>query len=341
MTIEEYSDLGLAPATDSDTDPLGRVDKKTLVDSHGVRFDAFRRTLKPRFVKVWVDILGGHVALIACAAALVWATQRFGFWSLAAVPFAGLFIGYVVAYLLLFFHEAAHFNIAANRKTNDALANALIGIFVGQDIRRYREIHFNHHRHLGTIRDTERTYFAAMTPRLLFEALFGIAALRVLAGREKDTKAENKSSTNLFHRQLVTGLLFHAAILATALYFRQFAFVASWIIGVGLVFPFFATIRQVLEHRSESADPTANYARQDHGPCNRMFGSGIVASTLGGAGFNRHILHHWEPQISYTCLGALEAYLRDTSAAPAVAARTTSYAHTMLVLLGENGRKRA
>jgi len=33
----------------------------------------------------------------------------------------------------------------------------------------------------------------------------------------------------------------------------------------------------------------------------RLFGDDFFSCTFGGAGFNRHLLHHWEPQISYTC----------------------------------------
>ena len=84
-----------------------------------------------------------------------------------------------------------------------------------------------------------------------------------------------------------------------------------------MVFPFLASLRTLLEHRAEDADPRANYAEVDQGPVNRLFGSGPLASTLGSAGFNRHALHHWEPQISYTRLKDIEAYLLRTEVGPA------------------------
>ena len=66
---------------------------------------------------------------------------------------------------------------------------------------------------------------------------------------------------------------------------------------------------------------------------NRLFGDGPLASTVGSAGFNRHAIHHWEPQLSYTRLADLEAYLLRTDAAPLVRERQTSYADTFLRLL--------
>jgi hypothetical protein len=130
-------------------------------------------------------------------------------------------------------------------------------------------------------------------------------------------------------------------VVGGALYFGQYVLALAWLAGVGGAFPFFTAVRQVLEHRSEKASPRVDYAAKDHGPCNRMFGPGPLASILGGVGFNRHMLHHWEPQISYTCLAALERYLRDTSAGPLLARRSISYGAALRQLLSENDRHRA
>ena len=48
----------------------------------------------------------------------------------------------------------------------------------------------------------------------------------------------------------------------------------------------------------------ATYCAACHGTSAK--GDGPLASTLGGAGFNRHLLHHWEPKISYTRFRELE-----------------------------------
>jgi hypothetical protein len=58
-----------------------------------------------------------------------------------------------------------------------------------------------------------------------------------------------------------------------------------------------------------------------------------VANTLGSAGFNRHALHHWEPNLSYTRLQDVERYLLRTPVAPAVRSRQTTYWDTFLRLL--------
>ena len=95
-----------------------------------------------------------------------------------------------------------------------------------------------------------------------------------------------------------------------------------------MFFPFFGALRQLLEHRDEYADPTVDYAVIEHGAIHRLFGDGLIANTLGGVGFNRHLLHHWEPQVSYTRLRELECYLIDTESAVYLREHQTTYWQT-------------
>jgi hypothetical protein len=109
---------------------------------------------------------------------------------------------------------------------------------------------------------------------------------------------------------------------------------------MAVFFPFFATLRQVLEHRSATAVAGCDFRRLPHGALTRLFGDGIVASTFGGAGFNRHLLHHWEPQVSYTRLRELESFLLRTRAAPILDGRRTTYWQALRELI-QNDNARA
>jgi fatty acid desaturase len=233
-------------------------------------------------------------------------------------------------------HEAAHHNIAPTREANDWLANLAIGSWIGLAIEAYRPIHFAHHRHLGTTRDTERSYFTALTGRLIVESLTGVHVLRVLIGRVRDRNAQEGDSPAQGDGSwwpLLQGLLMHGAIVGAALLTGRYAFVAAWVLGIATAFPFFATIRQIIEHRRLDAPGDIDFASIDHGEINRLFGDGPLASTLGGAGFNRHMLHHWDPQLSYTRLHDLERFLTDTSVGPLLESARTSYPETFLALL--------
>src|SRR5205085_2950295 len=99
------------------------------------------------------------------------------------VAVGALLLGFGQAFIQLFFHEAAHYNLAPGRERNDRLANLFVGAIHGLEIGAYRLVHFEHHRRLGTAMDSERSYFDPLNMRFLAEALLGVKGLRVLMRR--------------------------------------------------------------------------------------------------------------------------------------------------------------
>jgi fatty acid desaturase len=310
--------------------------KATLVDSRGVAWRDFRRTLRPRYGRVWRDIALGYAGVVAVLVVL-------GIWGpelpvgLLAAAAGALLIGYALAYLNNFFHEATHYNLLPDRRWNDLATNLLMGWIFGSSIATYRKIHFQHHRALGTTEDSENSYFDPLGTRYLVEGLFGLKAIRSLRRyramerRRAERRGERALDRSRF-AWLAGGIVLNAALVAALWLLVSPVPALAWAGGVLLAFPFFVSLRQALEHRSEDADPHVDYTRVDHGPVNRLFGDGPVSSSLGGAGFNRHALHHWEPTVSYTRLSDIEAYLMRTEAADLVRSRSTSYPETFLRL---------
>jgi fatty acid desaturase len=290
------------------------IPRERLVNSAGVRYRDFKRTLTPRYAVAWTHLLAGHLTLLAISAALVASVHWFPLWAAILAAIVGsMLYGYTFAYINLFLHEAAHYHLARSRKWNDRLANLFIGILYGQDIKEYRLIHFDHHRYLGTPQDTERSYFDALNLVFFLKLLTGMKALEVVLGRKR--RLEQQAGTaghppaRRFPIPVVLALVLHGAIIALATCTGNWLLAGAWVVGMGLVYPFFGAVRQILEHRDENARDDVDYRQVPHGALARMFGDGPVASTLGGAGFNRHLLHHWEPQVSYTRLKDLERFL--------------------------------
>jgi fatty acid desaturase len=147
--------------------------------------------------------------------------------------------------------------------------------------------------------------------------------------------AKNEKSASLASKsQMAMALALHAGLIA-AFFKLGFEYLAvAWIAGTGLFLPFFTALRQLLEHRSDAADQHADYSQIAHGEVTRMFSPGLLGSTLGGAGFNRHLLHHWDPQVSYTRLPELEQFLLATTASSAICAKE-SYFGTFKRLFGK------
>src|SRR6185436_1154312 len=97
---------------------LDAIVRHDLIDDRGLRYVEFKRNLTTRYGLLWFELGLGHLALAATLAALV-LLQRIwpAAWPLLAV-LGALPIGIAVAYVHLFFHEAAHFNIAPSRSLN-------------------------------------------------------------------------------------------------------------------------------------------------------------------------------------------------------------------------------
>ena len=327
-------DLGVESCADQNSDELfSKINRTTLTNKSGITFGQVRKGLLPRYGIVWRDLILGWVGL----AVIIWATiamshQSRGFALVAAVVGAVL-LGFTIAYIMLFLHEAAHYNVHPDHRWNDLLCNFFISGIVGVDVQNYRQIHWDHHRHFGGPMDTEISYRDPLDLRFLVETLFGVRAMRViLLRREKlrSIKVEKPADPRLKTGPyaVLAGMALNATCLGVLFYLHEWAAMFSWICGVLVFFPFFGALRQLLEHRAGFPAGMESRAEIVYFATNRIFGDGLLASTFGAAGFNRHLLHHWDPQISYTRLRELESFLLDTQAEPYLRERQTSYWRT-------------
>lgn len=291
------------------------LSKRNLVSSDGIRYLDFRKTLVPHYGLVWLDICLGHLTLWLSLGSLVLLNTLLPYpYYLLLIPVFSPIIGYIMHYLHLFMHEGSHYNLAKDRKLNDLLADITIGLFVGMNMKSYRPTHFNHHRHLGTPKDTEISYFDPLNIKHILKTLLGLKVISVMGARYRENRHFHGANAHAFgaYVSLIVTVVLHGGIALTAFFLDLKTTSISWTLGVFAFFPFFGWLRTILEHRSESADSMKDYRLEEHGTINRLFGTGAIACTFGNAGFNRHLLHHWEPQVSYTRLADLEEFLLKT-----------------------------
>ena len=304
-----------------------------VTDKSSTSYSVFRSSLQPRYAIVAFDIIKGYFFLLLIASAFIFLNYRFHFFWWISIPVGSILIGYIAAYLALFIHEAGHFNIHPDKKMNDQLATIFLCLPFGLSLKSYRKIHWQHHLHLGTPQDAEVSYFHALTKLFILETMTGIHLLRTLMRKEVNnilTKEQIKQSRLM----LLAGGVFHAAILVAAFLTDNWPFAIAWLLGFGIFFPFFATIRQIVEHRDELANHTTNFYKQPHGKVSRLFVHHLFSSSFGSAGFTRHLIHHWDPQISYTRLRDIEEFLtRSDKTAPIIKASKTTYTSTFKKLL--------
>lgn len=335
MTASEVPE---AVTNGSIDEQIYRIPKGQLRNCHGLLYSEFKRGLNPRYFVVWRDIALGHATLVAGAMALIQCQKLWpGAWSIFIVAGA-LFFGFTLAFLNLFMHEATHNNLAKSSKVNDWLADWTIGIFFGQSIQAYRTVHFGHHQHHGTTMDTEHSYFDPLNMHFVVGGLFGIRAFRVARKRNAIVSSGSKVPPGAQRNALLRGLILNGAIVGCSLITGYWTLGIAWTAGVLSIYPLLNALRQFLEHRDEWAPDNVDYAETEHGRINRLFGDSVFAQTFGGAGFNRHLLHHWEPNVSYTRLRDLERFLMDCDCAPLFQHRQTTYGRLLVHFLRKSFR---
>lgn len=311
--------------------------REEIANSKGLSYSEYRKTLQPKYWRVWADIALGYAMLILGIVGAIHVQSAGPYYQWTAVFAFSLYFGWWHLFLQNFLHASAHYNLASSRSLNDRLSNAFIGCLIGQNIRNYRPIHFTHHRELGTTRDSEISYFEALTPKFIVQSLTGIRAAKVLLSwkeRKKVAPSGETGSTGFSvpDCQVFVAAGIHGLLCLLAVTFHWWILLVSWFAGLLMVFPFLNAVRQLLEHRDENAPSDKDFKTFDHGEVNRMFGSGPIASTIGSAGFNRHLLHHWEPNVSYTNLPEIEQFLGDSNVAPVLARHQTGYFPTFIRL---------
>ncbi|HYC24222.1 MAG TPA: fatty acid desaturase [Candidatus Bathyarchaeia archaeon] len=298
-----------------------------LRDQGGIAFADYRRALVPRYAFAWLDVGLRYALMIAGFAAICLYSHAAGARALWLVVPAAAWIGFWFASIVLFMHEGAHFLLHPDKATNDRLANTCICWLLGDDIAAYRALHWQHHLHLGDTRDTEVSYHYAPTLRFALETAAGVHAWRVFWNhRNARPEGEDRAREGRAGKAaLLRGICVHGAILVVTLWAGLWPAALAWVLAVAVVFPYLSALRQQLEHRSDAASPEVDYARVPHGAVNRMFEKTFLARAFGSAGFRRHLLHHWDPSVSYTRFDELEAFLLRTDFAPAIDEARTTY----------------
>lgn len=304
-----------------------------ITGDDGTSYTVFRNSLQPRYSTVALDILKGYFFLLFISATVFFLDYHFHSYWLIFIPAGSILIGYIAAYLALFIHEAGHFNIHRDKIMNDRLATIFLCLPFGLSIKSYRKIHWQHHLHLGTPQDTEVSYFHALTKLFILETLTGIHLLRTMM-RKGENEVLTKKQATQSRVMLLLGALLHVSILVAAFLTGYWLFAIAWLAGFGIFFPFFATTRQILEHRDELANHTTDFYKRPHGKVSRLFVHHILSSSFGSAGFTRHMIHHWDPQVSYTRLKDVEEFLtKNEKTFAIIKASKTSYSKTLKKLL--------
>ncbi|MFJ4688933.1 fatty acid desaturase [Streptomyces sp. NPDC088789] len=327
----------------------------SVTDADGVRWTDYRRTLTPHYHVVWRDIALCWVSLVAGVAAVPPATAAGPTGVAVVTTLAAGWIGWWLHALFLFGHEAAHGNLARRRRRNDRLGDWSVWLLFGSTTPQYRRTHMAHHTHLGTHQDTETTYHLCLSVANILKGMTGVRVLEVLlrdrragasrapragAARDGTPSARRGSGLAVFRQVLLAARtpLLHLLVLAALSTAGWWPAALAWAVGVGCVFPLCAMLRTVAEHRILDASCATDFRTVEHGPLNRLFGEDPLSRTFGAAGFNKHLLHHWDPAISYTRFREMEEFFRRTPLARELESSRTGYLTVLRTMTAEARR---
>lgn len=303
----------------------GVPDYRSIIDKNNLSYLEFRKTLSPKYLIIFRDTF----FILLMIAIPFFFSKKFYSSNIFYILFSSVWIGFWLHSYKLFFHEVAHFNISPIRKINDLLGYILFFPFVGIALKQYRTSHWMHHKHLGTIADTEISYYKPITINSLFEGISGIylykSFLRYFSRFNEKKVKDSLPRVNNFLLNLGI-MLFFQFFLVIILYSCLSKYVAfSYILAFFLIEPFFSGLRQTLEHRSFDAKNNIDYKSNNHGPINRLFNHNIFSIYFGSAGFNSHLIHHFDPFISYTRFRDIELYLLNSDYEYFIRNNKTSY----------------
>jgi fatty acid desaturase len=319
----------------------GTPDLTKLKSKQGVTWLQFRETLTPKYHIVWRDVAICYFLIILGIALSIYIETKFSLYiTIPVTIISGLWIGYWFHSLSLFLHEAVHYLIHKDKKMNDLLTDLIICPFIFINTEGYRRIHWQHHTNLGTTKDTEKSYFNALSPRFILESLTGIHAVRtLLVYFSPDNHTDHKEKTlsekikGFDFKKALRLIVSQSIVLLILVLFGKYFTAIAWIIGIVIFWPFLGSLRQILRHRGEYTSVKVDYYKTDQGAFLRMFGDDLFSKSFGAAGFNKHMLHHWDPHVSYTRLDDMEKFMLSTELGPIIDSGRTSYKNVFFKLL--------
>jgi fatty acid desaturase len=244
--------------------------------------------------------------------------------------------------VLLIIHEGAHYHLSLNKTMNDTISNLLAGWFVFTDIKNYRITHIQHHRNLGSSSDPENSHMDKLDLSWILSAVTGtktaLAFFKTIStGRKKSEVSEPNSPTPIF------GAIIHLAIFLVIYFGLGLTSLLVWASCLLVIAPLLGMLRNLLEHRYvEAVDPilweiflnTSSKPIEINQITTRTFTQSIFSKLYGSMGFTHHLIHHWDPSISYMNLKKVHEFLLSSEVGDLLAKTDSTYTKTFFYLFG-------
>jgi len=260
-------------------------------------------------------------ARIARAVALDWAVIGTALAMSLTLPRWGVVLAAIVVAnrqyaLLCLVHEASHVLFSRDRERNDRIANWICAYPIGITVERYRELHLDHHRHLGTADDPDFDYYHGVFTRgrlvwTIIAAALGIRGLLTLiayffprvAARYLPSLRDRPAPRTTSVPQLVGIAASQLVLLGMfTLAGQPLLYFVVWLAPVITLVPLANQLRTIAEHAS-----------LDQSPITRTILTGAAGRVLlAPVLFFYHHEHHLYPSVPFYRLPELHRRLRES-----------------------------
>lgn len=215
-------------------------------------------------------------------------------WGPWLVPLAVLLIGNRQRALGNILHDAGHRNLSRRRGVNDGIATLFLAPLLFADIRRYRELHARHHRHLGDDEKDPDYLFAAIEwPRHWWQSF--ISQLAHPAAWRSSVVGHLGDPTLGWHARgwiLVWWLV--ALVLAAGAVGAEATLIGGllWMLARATTFHAITTFREMCDHHGREPGGVFSFTRD-------MVTKGMWRWLIHPRNNGYHLTHHLWPAVPY------------------------------------------
>ena len=305
-------------------------------EKYNMTYSEFREKLRTPFKVVQLSLFTNWLAILIVVIATSFSSNLFSLFFLCVI------LSLLLHRVLIIIHEGAHYLLAEDKKINDTLSNLTAGWFVFTDIKAYRTSHIQHHRALGTENDPENSHAEMLDLSWLASAISGFKTLSAVTRRIK-SKDRSKNDLSNFSVIPVVGILLQGIIVVLIWRYLGLISLVVWVTCLIVIAPTLGMLRNLLEHRYvEAVDPilweifldNSGKAINVNQITTRTFTKSVFSKLYGSMGFTRHLLHHWDPSISYLNLKKIHDFLLSSSVGELIKKTDTTYTKTFFYLFG-------
>ena len=310
-----------------------------LENSQGITYGIFRSNLKVNYSRSRFSVYLNWIAIFF----ILFLIAKLN--SILVLLTLTVILSLLQHRILLVIHEGAHFLFSKSRTANDIFSNVFSGWFVLNSVQKYRESHLQHHRNLGTPNDPEATYMDTLDLTWMLAAISGLktlkSVLRVNRLRNNKVIPTKKNYSGLYVP--IIGAITHFSICYIFLALINYKLFLIWFLSTYILAPLLGILRNLLEHRYvEAVDPRIWEVLLDSkgmkvrevnlNVTTRIFTQSVLSKFYGSMGFTRHLIHHWDPSISFQNLKFVHAFLLDTHIGPLMKLTDSTYTRAFIAL---------